>query len=314
MLRTYGVKNIYGIIGGFNGCVKEDDWIDLTPERVQNIHMQGGSILVSDRGNPPHAETAAVMKRRNMRQFFVLGGDGTHKGAMSIFQEMTKLNHECAVVGVPKTIDNDIPILDRSFGFDTACTEAEKAISSAYVEATTNANCIGLVKLMGRHCGWIAATATLANRQVDICLLPEMSVSLPKLLEHAANLMRQKKYAVIVVAEGCGDTIIQGTGAKDAGGNTVMADVGPFIKDQITKHCKSKQIPVTIKYIDPTYMIRSVPANAYDSRYCAALAQDAVHAAMAGYTGITVGMVDERIVMMPIFCIGESGTRKVDLN
>jgi len=311
MLRTYGVKTIWGFKGGYNGCVKEEDWISLTEEVVQNVHMQGGSILVSDRGNPPHSEIAKVMQKRKVRQFFVLGGDGTHRGALSIFKEMTSIGHECAVVGVPKTIDNDIPVLDRSFGFDTACTEAERAISSAYVEATTNANCIGLVKLMGRHCGWIAATASLANRHVDVCLIPEMNVSLPKMLDHVASVMRRKRHAVIVVAEGCGDTIISADGATDAGGNKLLADVGPFLKDQITAHCKAQGIPITIKYIDPTYMIRSVAANAYDSKYCAALAQEAVHGAMAGYTGITVGKVDERFVMMPIHAIGE--TRKVDV-
>jgi len=313
MLHAYGVKTVWGIRGGFKGCTKEDSWIELRPDVVQDIHMKGGSILVSDRGNPPHSEIAKVLQRRNIRQYFVLGGDGTHKGAMQSFVAMTEIGHECAVVGVPKTIDNDIQLIDRSFGFDTACTEAERAISAAYVEATTNANCIGLVKLMGRHCGWIAATATLAARNVDICLIPEMDTSLDKLLDYVAELMRKQKRAVIVVAEGCGDTIIKGTGERDAGGNKVMADVGPYLKDQITSHCKKNNLPVTIKYIDPTYMIRSVAANAYDQTYCAGLAQEAVHAAMAGYTGISVGRVDGRYVMLPIYSITEKGPRKVEL-
>eukprot|EP00929_Paragymnodinium_shiwhaense_P116506 TRINITY_DN860_c0_g3_i2.p1 TRINITY_DN860_c0_g3~~TRINITY_DN860_c0_g3_i2.p1 ORF type:complete len:3027 (-),score=901.93 TRINITY_DN860_c0_g3_i2:117-9197(-) len=313
MLRTYGVKTVYGIKGGYGGCVKDNEWVTLGADVVQDIHMLGGSILVSDRGNPPHSEIAATMKKRNVRQFFVLGGDGTHRGAMQCFLEMTKIGHECAVVGVPKTIDNDIPVMDRSFGFETACTEAERAISSAYVESTTNANCIGLVKLMGRHCGWIAATASLANSNVDVCLIPEMEVSLPKVLDHVANLMRRKKHAVIVVAEGCGDTIISSSGETDAGGNKKLADVGPFLKDSITAHLKKNSIPVSIKYIDPTYMIRSVAANSFDSKYCAELAQEAVHGAMAGYTGITVGKVDNRLCMLPIFAISEPGPRKVDV-
>lgn len=314
MLLAYGVKKIYGIIGGFKGCVKDDEWVELTAESVQDIHTKGGSILVSDRGNPPHPEIAKVLKRRNIRQYFVLGGDGTHKGAMQSFQAMTEIGHECAVVGVPKTIDNDITILDRTFGFDSACTEARKAIDSAYVEATTNANCIGLVKLMGRHCGWIAATATIAARNVDVCLIPEMSVSLPKLLDYVVEVMKRKSHCVIVVAEGCGDTIISGTGETDAGGNKLLADVGSFLKDALTKNCKENAIPITIKYIDPTYMVRSVPANAYDSTYCSVLAQMAVHSAMAGYTGITVGKVDDRYVMLPVHSIVDKGARKVDLN
>ena len=157
--------------------------------------MLGGSVLVSDRGNPPHDAIAKVLQKRKVRQFFVLGGDGTHAGAMQTFEAMTALDHECAVVGVPKTIDNDIQLLDRSFGFDTACTEALNAIESAYAESSTNANCIGLVKLMGRHCGWIALTAALAARTVDICLIPEMSISLPKVLAYIADIMKRKTRA-----------------------------------------------------------------------------------------------------------------------
>jgi len=313
MLRSYGVQTIYGIKGGYNGCTKPETWIDLTPEVIQDIHMQGGSILVSDRGNPPENEIAEMLKSKNVRQYFVVGGDGTHKGAMAGFRAMTDIGHECAVVGVPKTIDNDIQVIDRSFGFDSACAEALRAIDSAQVEATTNANCIGLVKLMGRHCGWIATMASLAARHVDVCLIPEMDLSLDKLLDYVSEVMRKKKHAVIVVAEGCGDTIISGTGETDAGGNKQLADVGLFLKDEITKHCRGLDIPLTIKYIDPTYMIRSVPANAFDSKYCASLAQAAVHGAMAGFTGITVGKVDDRYVMLPIHAITDQGPRKVDL-
>jgi len=314
MLHMYGVEKVYGIIGGYKGCVKDDEWIELTDSVIQDIHLQGGTILVADRGNPPNSEIAKVLQRRNIRQLFVLGGDGTHAGAQATFVEMTKLGHECAVVGVPKTIDNDIQIIDRSFGFDTACTEAKRAIDSAYVEATTNANCVGLVKLMGRHCGWIALRATLAARYVDVCCIPEMDISLDKLLEYIASVMRRKKWAVIVVAEGCGDTIIKSDGGADAGGNKKLADVGIFMKDQITSHCKKNAIPITVKYIDPTYMIRSVPPNAQDSELCSLLAQQAVHVAMAGYTGITVGKVDERFVTLPIHSITNQGQRKVSLN
>jgi len=313
-LHDYGVEKVYGIIGGFKGCVADENWIELTEEFVQNIHMKGGSVLVSDRGNPPHSEIAQVMRRRNVRQYFVLGGDGSHKGAMQSFEAMTEIGHECAVVGVPKTIDNDITLLDQTFGFDTACTEARKAIESAYTEATTNANCIGLVKLMGRHCGWIASTATIAAQTVDICLIPEMSISMPKLLDHVTKIMKRKQYAVIVVAEGCGDTVIASDAGADAGGNKVLADVGDFLKQEITSHCKKEGMPITIKYIDPTYMIRSVPANAYDSLFCSVLAQQAVHAAMAGYTGITVGKVDERYVMLPVHSIVDKGARVVNKN
>merc|ERR1719188_2144419 len=178
----------------------------------------------------------------------------------------------------------------------------------------TNANCIGLVKLMGRHRGFIATHATLAARVVDICLIPEMAVSKGKFLDYVCEVMRKKRQAVIVVAEGCGDTLLENDdGARDAGGNKVMADVGPYIKGEIQDHLKSLGVPCSIKYIDPTYLIRSVPANSYDSLYCSTLAQHAVHGAMAGYSGITVGKIDERYVMLPIHAITK-GTRSVDVN
>lgn len=213
-----------------------------------------------------------------------------------------------------KTIDNDILLLDRSFGFDTACTEAEKAIDSAYVESVTNSNCIGLVKLMGRHCGFIAMNATLAARHVDICLIPEMQINKDKLFAYIAQVMKKQKHCVIVVAEGCGDTIISSGDTTDAGGNKVLADVGVYLKSEIPLYLKTQGIPNTVKYIDPTYMIRSVAANPNDTVYCSNLAEFAVHGAMAGYTGITVGKIDGRYVMLPIHAITGKGQRHVDVN
>ncbi|CAE8600555.1 unnamed protein product [Polarella glacialis] len=311
MLWSYGVRRIFGIRGGFKGVVEPSSWIQLTPEVVKDIHMQGGTILVSDRGNPPHIDQARVLQEQGVRQYFVLGGDGTHQGAMKTFDACLKIGHECSVIGVPKTIDNDVPMLDQTFGFDTACTEALKAVDSAYVEATCNANCIGLVKLMGRHCGFIALHACLASRNADICLLPEMDIDLEKVLAHTAHLMKTKGHAVIVVAEGCGDTIIQSSGELDAGGNKKLADVGPWLKGAITDRFKSLGLPLTIKYIDPTYMIRAIPANAFDSQYCAILAQHAVHGALAGYSGVTVGKIHERFVYLPIHAITMQKGRRV---
>jgi 6-phosphofructokinase 1 len=314
MLHEYGVEKVWGIRGGYKGAVKDDEWTELSDDQVKDIHMQGGTILVSDRGNPPHIEIAKTLQRRNVRWYFVLGGDGTHQGARDTYNEMAGIGYECAVCGVPKTIDNDIQFLDASFGFNTAVTEAEKAINSAYCEATTNANCIGLEKLMGRHCGWVAAMGSSAARSVDLCLIPEMEIDLDRVLSYVAEVMKRKKYCVIVVAEGCGDTLIKGDGATDAGGNKVMADVGPWLRDAILAHTKKESIPCTIKYIDPTYMIRSVQANAFDNMYCSVLAQEAVHGAMAGYTCFTVGKIDNVYCMIPIHAICGKGQRKMKTN
>ncbi|CAJ1347859.1 unnamed protein product, partial [Effrenium voratum] len=299
MLYAYGVKKVYGIKGGFKGVVNPQSWITLTPENVKDIHLQGGSILVSDRGNPPHLEMAKALKKRGVRQHFVLGGDGTQKGAYQTYEQMQIIGWECAVVGIPKTIDNDINLLDRSFGFDTAMSEALKAIETAYVEATCNANAVGLVKLMGRpsggsyreiwgfggwgeakHCGYLTMMSVLAARKVDICLLPEMDINLDKaeeVLDHCVELVSTSGYAVVVVAEGCGETMLHSSGAMDEGGNKKINDVGPWLKDAITDHFKN---------------LKTLGAP-YTGIYCSELAQAAVHAAMAGYTGLTVGKVDQ---------------------
>eukprot|EP00913_Durusdinium_trenchii_P024361 g22870.t1 len=269
-LTAYGVKNVYGCIGGYKGLVH---------------------------------------RPLNIKQYFVIGGDGTQAGAFETFRCTKEIEHEVAVVGVPKTIDNDIPVLDRSFGFNTACSEAERAISSAYVESTCNSNCIGLVKLMGRHCGFIALAATLAARSVDLCLLPEMDISLPRVLSFCMHLMKTKGHAVLVVAEGCGDTLLKSSGERDAGGNKKLADVGPWLRDQILAYAKRMQQPLTIK----TYTIRAVPANTNDSVYCSVLGAHAVHVAMAGYTGVVVGKVDERYVMLPNHAITKAKARRVEL-
>lgn len=317
MLHLYGVQKVYGIIGGYKGVMEPENWIELTPDVVQEIHLQGGSFLVSDRGNPKHYQMAEMFRSKNVRQIFIIGGDGTHKGASTIYEEASAIQgaqtipgkaldppYECSVVGIPKTIDNDIALMDFTFGFHSAVAEAVRAINAAYVESSGNANCLGLVKLMGRHSGFIAMTATLAARHVDLCLIPEMNIDMNKCLEWIEELQKTKHNAVVVIAEGLGDTLIKGEGV-DAGGNKSLADVGPWFKKQVEAHFKSKDIPLSIKYIDPSYQVRAVPSDAFDSVYCAVLAQNAVHGAMAGFTGFTVGRIDESYVMLPIQAITE---------
>ncbi|CAK8999482.1 unnamed protein product, partial [Durusdinium trenchii] len=313
MLSQYGVQKVYGIRGGYKGVVKPETWMELTPMSVQDINKMGGTILVSDRGNPTEEEQVQVLMDMGVRAHFIIGGDGTHRGAYDIAELMKQKKWDCSVVGIPKTIDNDIPMLDCTFGFDTACMEAEHAIKAGYVEATCNANCIGLVKLMGRHSGFIALHAGLAARHADIVLLPEMTISLEKVLLHILDLMQSKGHCLVVVAEGCGDTLLQSSGEVDGGGNKKLADVGPWLRDKIVERFKQVKLPLTVKYIDPTYMIRAIKPNANDSVYCSMLSHNAVHAAMAGYTAITVGQINSRYVMLPIACVTKNPQKRVDL-
>jgi len=253
-----------------------------------------------------------------VNQLYIIGGDGTHRGADKLDLAARKRGIKMTVAGVPKTIDNDIGIIDRSFGFDTAINEARKAIASAVVEASCTPNGIGLVKLMGRHAGYIAALSVLASRDVDLCLIPEVSFPLEGehgLLRHLEAVLKHKKYAVVVVAEGAGEDLVEGSGQTDESGNKVCPPISEFLQAAIAAHFKKivrsllfsslhaqvlQKVGVSVKFHDPSYMIRSVPANAADSVYAQTLAQNAVHGAMAGYTGFTSGMINNRSVMLPI--------------
>ncbi|KAL9224560.1 hypothetical protein vseg_000582 [Gypsophila vaccaria] len=298
----YGCKRILGIEGGYKGFYSRNT-IALTPKSVDHIHKRGGTILGTSRGGYVTSKIVDSIQDRGINQVYIIGGDGTQKGASVIYQEIRKRGLKCSVVGIPKTIDNDIPVIDKSFGFDTAVEEAQRAINAAHVEAESAENGIGLVKLMGRDSGYIAMYATLASRDVDCCLIPESPFYLDGpggLFEFIETRLRSNGHMVIVIAEGAGEKLEE----RDASGNKVFKDVGLWMSHMIKEHfAKPDKINITLKYIDPTYMIRAVPANASDNVYCTILAQSAVHGAMAGYTGFTVGPVNGRECYIPFYRI-----------
>lgn len=234
---------------------------------------------------------------------FVLGGNGTHAGANAIHNECRRRRLKVAVVGVPKTIDNDILLMDKTFGFDTAVEEAQRAINSAYIEAHSAYHGIGIVKLMGRSSGFIAMHASLASGQIDICLIPEVPFHLHGphgVLQHLKYLIETKGSAVVCLAEGAGQNFLKKTNATDASGNIVLGDIGVHLQQETKKYFREIGIPADVKYIDPTYMIRAVRANASDGILCTVLGQNAVHGAFAGYSGITVGICNTHYVYLPI--------------
>ncbi|KAL2601292.1 hypothetical protein AAZV13_10G159400 [Glycine max] len=246
-------------------------------------------------------------------EVYIIGGDGTHKGAALIYEEVKKRGLQVAVAGIPKTIDNDIAVIDKSFGFDTAVEEAQRAINAAHVEVESVENGVGIVKLMGRYSGFIAMYATLASRDVDCCLIPESPFYLEGrggLFEFIEQRLKENGHLVIVVAEGAGQEYIaaevHAADKKDASGNKLLLDIGPWLSDKIKDHFSmSRKMAVNMKYIDPTYMIRAIPSNASDNIYCTLLAHGAVHGAMAGYTGFTVGPVNSKHAYIPIARVTE---------
>ncbi|KAL8504030.1 hypothetical protein ACS0TY_022680 [Phlomoides rotata] len=298
----YGVTKVLGIDGGYRGFYAKNT-ITLTPKLTNDIHKRGGTILGTSRGGHDTMKIVDSIQDRGVNQVYIIGGDGTLKGAAVIYEEIRKRGLKVAVAGIPKTIDNDIPVIDRSFGFDTAVEEAQRAINAAHVEAGSAENGIGLVKLMGRYSGFIAMYATLASRDVDCCLIPESPFYLEGkggLFEYIEKRIKENGHMVIVIAEGAGQELLAEKNEQDASGNKLLQDVGLWISQRIRENfAKPNKIPITLKYIDPTYMIRAIPSNAADNVYCTLLAQSCVHGVMAGYTGFTSGLVNGRQTYIP---------------
>ncbi len=302
---NYNVQTIFGIRYGLQGFIPDygHDVIELTPENVAGIHQFGGTILGSSRGPQPPEDIVDALERMNVNALFMIGGDGTMKAAEKVNKEIAKRGVKISVIGVPKTIDNDINFVTKSFGFDTAVEKAAEAILSAHVEATGAYNGVGLVKLMGRESGFIAAQATLALKDVNFVLVPECEFSLTGengLLPALEQRLLQRKHAVIVCAEGAGQRMCENSGKKDASGNPVLCDVCSLLIREIKEYFKAKNMEVTLKFIDPSYIIRSVKANSNDRVYCGFLGQNAVHAAMAGKTGMVVSKIQSRYVHLPL--------------
>jgi 6-phosphofructokinase 1 len=301
----YGVRRITGIRYGYQGLDPENNlpFKELNPEIVDDIHTKGGTILGSSRGGPSIETRVDTIERLNLNMLFVIGGDGTQHGAMYIADEIKKRGLKIAVVGVPKTIDNDICFIQKSFGVETAVAEAVNAIYSAHTEAKGAIDGIGLVKVMGRESGFIAAHAALATNDANFVLVPEVKFELegPKGLLAAIDERLDKRYhAVILVAEGAGQDLLEKSAEKDASGNKKLGDIGQFLANRIIEHRKKIGKPANLKYIDPSYMIRAAAATPNDSLYCARLGTNAVHAAMAGKTKVLISMWNYHLVHVPI--------------
>lgn len=315
----YGIKKIIGIPYGYEGLVPENghEFRELSPDIVKDIHEFGGTVLGSSRGAQAVPKMVDTLEQHQINMLFTIGGDGTLKGANAIGDEIAKRGLDIAVVGIPKTIDNDIELIDKSFGFETAFDVASPIIRDAHNEATGAYNGIAIVKLMGRDSGFIAASTAIAMPVVNFVLVPEMDFALEGengFLEALEKRLHLKHHAVIVVAEGAGQHLFenQSEQLKDASGNIQHRDIGIMLKERIKQYFDAAHLNTTIKYIDPSYIIRSAPANANDSLFCTRLAYQAVHGAMAGKTKFVVGRVNNRFVYVPIANVVNT-RKKLDL-
>jgi len=314
LYNNYNVKDIFGFKFGYEGIRWTDIYppIKLTPEYVGHIHEMGGTILGSSRGNQDAALMVDTLVKMKIGILFTIGGDGTLRGAHSIYQEIKRRGLDIGIIGIPKTIDNDISYIQTTFGFDTAVSEARRATHAAHIEATGARNGIGLVKLMGRDSGFIAGYTTLSDKDVDFCMVPESPFDPDKFLSALKERIQKNGHAVIVVAEGAGQHLMQKNNRTDASGNIKYGDIGVFLKEKILKYFKEKNIEITLKYIDPSYMIRSLPANARDSALCLLFGYCAVHAGMAGKTDMVVGYWKNRFTHVPI-PLAVSSRKKIEL-
>ncbi|MAT71963.1 MAG: diphosphate--fructose-6-phosphate 1-phosphotransferase [Planctomycetaceae bacterium] len=315
---NYGVDEILGIRHGYAGLNPEQGRapIKLDAELVSSIHHTGGTILGTSRGPQDPRVTVEFLASEGVNILFCIGGDGTQRGAHAIAQEVARRELPIAVVGIPKTIDNDIKFCFSTFGFYTAVAEAESAIDRAHVEAKSVLNGVGLVKLMGREAGFIAAAATLASGEVNFCLIPEEPFQLDGehgLLARLKHRLEAREHAVIVVAEGAGQHLLaQRPDGCDASGNVRLGDIGYFLKAQIQQYCGAEGVPVSVKYFDPSYQIRSVSATAVDSLLCERFARAAVHAAMAGKTDVLIGLWHNQLVHVPL-AVSTGQKKQLDL-
>lgn len=318
LMRSYGVKSVLGIRGGYRGLDpgRGKPPVELTDDVVENIHKEGGTMLGTSRGPVDMGIAVDFLISQGVNILFTVGGDGTQRGGNALFEEAQKRGHALAVVGIPKTIDNDVRHVTRTFGFGTAVDEAVRIIDSAHTEARSVDNGVAIVKLMGRHAGFIAAAATVASQDVNFCLVPEAPFALQGpggLLSALERRLEKKQHAVLVVAEGAGQELLGASGEKDASGNTKLQDIGLFLRDAFNAHFKARGIEMTLRYFDPSYQIRGRPANTEDALLCDRMGRHAVHAAMAGRTGLVISYLHGQYVHVPISVIAQ-GSKRVDLD
>ena len=311
----YGVETVFGFRYGYEGLTYRYGHVplELNPDNVGDIHKKGGTILSSSRGPQDISEMVDTLERMNVGILFTIGGDGTLRGAKAIAEEIERRNLKIGVVGIPKTIDNDISFVEQSFGFETAVSASRTAVYSAHTEAIGARNGVGLVKLMGRESGFIAAYATLANNDVNFCLVPEVRFTTSALLGALKDRLAKRGHAVIIGGEGAGQDLMETRQECDASGNIRFGDIGIFLMDQIKNYFNEEGIEVNVKYIDPSYTIRSMPANPKDSAFCLLLGHNAVHAAMTGRTNMLVGHWKGESTHVPIE-LAVSKRKQIDPN
>ncbi len=306
LYHNYGVRSVLGIRSGYSGLNPANglEPVSLTPERVHSIHQLGGTVLGSSRGPQDPSTTVNFLEARGIDILFCIGGDGTQRGAHTIQEEIDKRGLAKSVVGIPKTIDNDVPFVWLSFGHATALEVAGEVLRGAHVEAHGAPNGIAVVKLMGRDAGFIAAGAAVVSQDANFVLVPEVPFPLEGedgFLAALERRMQERDHALVVVAEGAGQHLFERDDVeRDASGNVRYEDIGLYLRDRIRSHFRERGTEINLKYIDPSYAIRSVPAGGWDRVLADRMARNAVHAGMAGCSDVMIGFWNHKMIHVPI--------------
>ena len=306
LTHNYGVRRVLGIQQGYKGLDARAglEPVELTAAGVDDINDMGGTVLGTSRGGRDPMDMVDYLESHDIDILFCMGGDGTQRGAHAIAEEVRTRGGGRSIVGIPKTIDNDVPYVYQSFGYATALEEATDVLRHAHIEAKCHHNGVGLVKLMGRDAGFIAAGAAVAAQEANFVLVPEVGFPLEGeggFLEALEHRLETRHHAVVVTAEGAGQHLFDSAGSSsDASGNQRYRDIGVFLRDRIRDHLREREVESTVKYFDPSYSIRSVAPNANDRFLTDRLARNAVHAGMAGATDVMVGTWNQATIWVPI--------------
>ncbi len=318
LTHNYGVPRVLGIRNGYRGLNPAEGRppLVLTRDFVEEIHKLGGTVLGTSRGAQDPRCIVDFLEREQIDLLFCIGGDGTQRGAHAISVELGRRGLAKAVVGIPKTIDNDIPFVWMTFGYQTSLEVAQEVLRGGHVEARGAESGIAIVKLMGRHAGFIAAGAAVASDEANFVLVPEVDFPLEGpggFLEALHQRMLARQHALIVVAEGAGQRLFDSRQAhSDASGNLRLQDIGLLLRDRIRAYFADCGLPVQIKYIDPSYALRSVPANTWDRILAHQMGRYAAHAAMAGRTDMLIGLRHNELIHVPLPLVN-SRTRRLDV-
>jgi ATP-dependent phosphofructokinase / diphosphate-dependent phosphofructokinase len=287
--------SVVGVKNGWKGLI-DTDVAELSLESVSGILPKGGTILGTSRTNPYKNKGDVDKVKKNLASLKIdaviaIGGDDTLGVAWKLSEEGLKM------VGVPKTIDNDLSCTDFTFGFDTAVNIVMEAIDRLHTTAESHHR-IMVVEVMGRHAGWIATYAGIAGG-ADIVLIPEVIVDMDEVCETIKKRhQRGKDFSLVVVAEGAKlkehDLVVK-TQKKDAFGHVLLGGIGNIIGQELEKRTGFETRVTVLGHIQ-----RGGSPTAFDRVLATRFGVKAVELVLKGEFAKMVALKGNDIVSVPL--------------